>query len=176
MERILIIGSPGSGKTYLARHIAERLQLPLVHLDREYWRPGWRKPDGAAWQEQARALAARERWVLDGEYLDDDQAQLSRATLVVWLDLPRVLCLGRALKRVLANYRKERPDLAPGCPEYFNGDYVRFIRDILVYPERVGAAVSRKLRHLHSDQQVVILRSRQAVARFVAGLPSPQAA
>ena len=41
MERILIIGCGGAGKSTLARRLGEKTGLPVVHLDKLYWRPGW---------------------------------------------------------------------------------------------------------------------------------------
>ena len=43
MRRALVIGSGGAGKSTLARELGARAGLPVVHLDRLYWRPGWTK-------------------------------------------------------------------------------------------------------------------------------------
>jgi len=56
VERVLIIGSPGAGKSTLATEVASRTGLPLVHLDQAYWRPGWVEPDKAEWAEEVKAL------------------------------------------------------------------------------------------------------------------------
>ncbi|MCB8820730.1 AAA family ATPase [Microvirga rosea] len=172
MPRILVIGSPGAGKTTLARRIAAAFGLPLVHLDREYWRPGWAKPSDADWDKEAAALAERPAWVMDGEYFDLSGKLLARATTVVWLDLPNWLCLSRALRRLARHYRQERPDLADGCPEYFNWDYVTFIRDIWTYPSRLRPAVLKRLKTLRPDQDCIVLRSSRSVRAFADGLPS----
>ncbi|QFU16450.1 AAA family ATPase [Microvirga thermotolerans] len=172
MRRILVIGSPGAGKTTLSRRIAEALGLPLVHLDREYWRPGWVKPAEDVWDRQAATLAERSAWVMDGEYFDSANRLIDRATAVVWLDLPPWLCLPRALRRLALNYRRERVDLAPGCPEYFNWDYVTFIRDIWTYPSRTRPGILARLDGLRPDQERIVLRTPRAVQAFADGLPS----
>jgi len=48
MNRILIPGSGGSGKTTFTRKLAAKTGLPLHHLDTLYWQPGWQKPEAAA--------------------------------------------------------------------------------------------------------------------------------
>ena len=41
MQRIIVIGCCGAGKSTLALEVAKRLALPLHHLDRLFWRPNW---------------------------------------------------------------------------------------------------------------------------------------
>ena len=111
MQRILVIGSPGAGKSTLASRLAERLGLPLIHLDREYFGPGWTTPTKPEWRAQVTALAARPAWVMDGNYASTFDIRVPRATAIVWLDLPRRQCLGSALWRVARHYGRTRPDL-----------------------------------------------------------------
>src|SRR3712207_2565306 len=117
MQRILVIGSPGAGKSTLASRIAGRLDLPLIHLDREYFGPGWTTPSKAGWREKAAELAARPGWVMDGNYASTFDLRVPRATAIVWLDLPRWRCLVGVLRRVAKNYGRVRPDLGPDCVE-----------------------------------------------------------
>jgi len=44
MERVMIIGCAGAGKSTLARKLGAITGLPVIHLDREHWRPGWVEP------------------------------------------------------------------------------------------------------------------------------------
>jgi adenylate kinase family enzyme len=60
MQRILVIGSSGTGKSTLARQLASKLALPIIHLDKEYWLPGWVAPEPAAWQARVESLAPPE--------------------------------------------------------------------------------------------------------------------
>jgi adenylate kinase family enzyme len=120
MERVLVIGPPGAGKSTLATEIASRTGLPLIHLDRHHWRPGWVEADEAEWQIEVAALIAREQWVMDGNYGGTLPARLTRADTVIWLDLPVWLCLARIFHRALKYRGQTRPDMAEGCPEQLN--------------------------------------------------------
>ena len=101
MQRVLVYGVTGSGKSTVAALIARRTGLPHVSVDDLTWRPGWvALPDG-----EQRALftqvCAQDRWVLDSAYGSWVDVPLARADLVVGLDLPRHVSLLRLLRRTV---------------------------------------------------------------------------
>jgi adenylate kinase family enzyme len=171
MERILVIGSPGAGKSTLARRLAERLGLPLIHLDREYFGPGWAVPSKAEWREKVAALAAQPEWVMDGNYSSTFDIRVPRATTIVWLDVPRWRCLLSALWRVAKNYGRTRPDLGPECIEKFDWPFIKWI---WAYPEKMRAKTARMLKRLRPDQRAFVLRSRAGIPALEAELSSPR--
>ena len=166
MRRALVIGSGGAGKSTLAARIGERTGLPVVHLDALYWRPGWEPTPPDEWAARVAALCARDAWVMDGNYGRTLDARLAACDAVVFLDLPRLLCVWRVVRRVLRSYGRTRPDMAPGCREQFSLEFLRWVWD---YPRRRRPDVLRKLAALDQGQRVVVLRSAAAVERFAAG-------
>jgi len=156
MQRILVIGSPGAGKSTLARRLSRRLDLPLIHLDREYFGPAWAQPERPIWRERVAGLVARPQWVMDGNYRSTFDLRVPRATAIVWLDLPRWRCLANVTWRVLRSYGSGRPDLGAGCVERFD---VAFMRWIWNYPRRARTQTIFMLERLPRGQQVFILRS-----------------
>jgi adenylate kinase family enzyme len=169
MQRILVIGSPGAGKSTLASRIARELGLPLIHLDREYFGPGWTTPPKAEWREKVSTLAARPAWVMDGNYASTFDIRVPRATTIVWLDLPRWRCLTRVLWRVARNYGRSRPDLGAAGPERFD---LSFMRWIWSYPVAMRPKTARMLERLRPDQRVYVLRSRSGIPALEAELTS----
>ena len=88
-------------------------------------------------REVQRALVRRERWIIDGDYGATLEVRLAAADTVIVLDLPRMVCAWRIVKRVLIYGRGAgpvRPDLAPGCRERLNGEFVGFVRYVWRYP------------------------------------------
>lgn len=167
MERILVIGSPGAGKSTLARRLAERLDLPLIHLDGEYFGPGWAMPSRSEWRDRVKALAARPEWIMDGNYASTFDIRVPRATAVVWLDLPRWRCLAGVVWRVLRNYGKARPDLGVAGPERFDWSFLRWIWS---YPDKMGSRTARMLERLRPDQKAFVLRSHSEIPALEAAL------
>ena len=167
-QRITVIGSPGAGKSTLATAVAAATGLPLIHLDREYWRPGWVEPNKAAWSERNAALVAGERWVIDGNYGSSLAMRLARADMVVWLDLPTRICLIGALRR-LAMYRgRVRPDMQDDCTERLDRAFLAFLWYIVTFRRRKRPGIAAALQGCGAA--VVRLESVAARRQFTRGL------
>ena len=137
-----------------------------------YWNPGWRPPpDEAAFREQVLEEIGKDRWIIDGGFSKNTMsARLARADVVVLFDLPMLLCLWRAVVRVLKYWGRTRPDLAEGCPERFDLEFYRYIwtyrREVL---PRLEADIAADFKgHL------VRIKNEADRAKFLAQLPNNQ--
>jgi adenylate kinase family enzyme len=172
MQKVLIIGCGGSGKSTLARKLAQRLRLELIHLDAHYWQPGWVEPSKLEWQATLATLIQKERWIMDGQYGSTLNMRLAVADTVIFLDMPRHLCLWRIVKRRVQYAGKTRPDMASDCPEQLDWQFVRYVWD---YPNRSRPSILQKLAQLSNYQTLIVLRSPQEVDQFVRSLPNQAA-
>ena len=127
MRRVLVLGCPGAGKSTLARSLGEALSLPVVHLDKLWWKSGWVNRTEGEFDALLDAVLLGEEWVIDGNYLRTLPRRLERCDAVVLLDYPRRVCLLRALRRILSWRGRTRPDMAADCPERLDGEFVRWI-------------------------------------------------
>src|SRR4051794_10978137 len=97
MERILVIGSGGAGKSTLARRMGQVLDLPVVHLDVLFWKPGWIETPRPEFERKFGAIIEGPRWVMDGNYSGTLELRIRAADSVVFLDFPPLLCLWRVI-------------------------------------------------------------------------------
>jgi adenylate kinase family enzyme len=165
MQRVVILGPGGAGKTELANGISRRTGIPVVHLDLLFWRPGWTPaPQEEARRDLAAAIAGN-RWILDGNFLaDGDDARFDRADTVIFLDLSRGTCLRRVLWRLVRDRRRSRSDLPEGCSEGFD---LSLLRWIWRYPKNDRPRVLALLARLDGRVDVRRLRSRADVRRYL---------
>ena len=166
MHRVLVIGSGGAGKSTFARRLARCTGLPLVHLDSLYWKPGWIEPSKDQWRRTMDALLTADRWVMDGNYGGSLEQRLAACDTVVFLDLPRRVCLWRILLRRVKHHRSSRPDIAAGCPERLTWDFVRWV---WLYPIQRKPKILQRLSALRSSQRVFVLRSAAEIEAFFFG-------
>ena len=108
LRRVVVVGPGGSGKSTLARRLGDRLQLPVIHMDAEFWRPAWQQPSQAEWEQRVEQLVRGEAWVMDGAHRDSLHRALTRAEVVVVLDpTPIVIMLRLLVRRCLGRRRAD---------------------------------------------------------------------
>lgn len=163
----MVIGSSGAGKSTLARRLGERLGIEVIHLDALFWKPGWVETPRPEWAALQRELVRRPAWIMDGGYGGTLDIRYQAADTIVFLDLPRLVCIWRAIKRRVANHGRTRPDMAAGCPERLDPGHLKYIWD---YPKRRRGQVLQKLAEYAASKRCVHLRSNRDVDRFIGGL------
>lgn len=165
MNRTLIIGCSGGGKSTLARALGIKLSLPVVHLDKLWWCPGWLELGHEKFRPLVRDLVAEERWVIDGNYSDTWDIRMPRAEMIIWVDLPRHVCLWRVFRRAVMQLGAVRRDMAPGCPERLNLEFFLYVWNFRKnYEKRIEAA----LRDYGQHARIIRVRSDAAAAALLA--------
>ncbi|MDJ0571462.1 MAG: DNA topology modulation protein [Pleurocapsa sp. MO_192.B19] len=161
MQRVAIIGSCGAGKSTLSKTLGEKLKLPIIHLDAYYWKSGWQESDGEEWQQIHQDLIKGDRWIIDGNYGNTMNLRLAAADTIIWLDFNRYLCLWRVFKRYMQYGGKTRPDMAHGCPERLNWEFLNYVWN---FPRLHRHKISTKLAQLQNNQQIIILQNSSQVS------------
>jgi len=152
VRRVVILGRGAAGKSVLAARLGEITGLPVIELDRLFWRPGLAATPRANWAELQRALARAESWIMDGDLGPYDKlgARLAAADTVVILDFSLLRCAWRALRR-----SRERAD---------------FWRWLIGYRRRSLPPILRQIASHAGSADVVVLRGPRAVRDFLAAV------
>ena len=167
MNRIIVIGCGGSGKSTLAIELGKRLALPVHHLDRIFWKPGWVSISREALAASVETLVVAPQWIIDGNYSSSMDIRLAACDMVIFLDLPRLTCLWNVLKRRVMYQGRTRPDMSEGCAEQIDAEFLKWIWN---FNRDKRPGIIAKLSALGDEKTVVILRSHRQVERFLSCL------
>jgi adenylate kinase family enzyme len=165
MERILVMGSPGSGKSTFARRLSHITDIPVVSLNALYWKPGWKPSEAAEFEERVTEAIRRPHWIIDGDYTRwAGDIRRSAADAVIWFDLPRRTCVVGITIRIATGYGRVRPEMAEGCPERINGEFIRYV---WTYRREQRPKLLQYLGGLRADQSLICFTARVQADRYL---------
>ena len=167
MRKVLVIGSGGAGKSIFSRRLSDISGIELIHLDKIYWRPNWTEPSKEDWQKVTAELLKKEAWIIDGNYGSTMKDRFAACDTVIFLDLPRVICLYRVLKRFLLYKKNVRPDMADGCQEKIDWEFLSWIWN---FAKNTKPKIEKLLEQFKNEKKIIHLRSRAEVADFFVNL------
>lgn len=98
-RRTVVVGTSGSGKSTMSRQLAARLKSNHIELDSLFWSPGWTAASDDDFRNRVSETVEEESWIIDGNYHSVRELVWSRATAIVWLDLPLRVSFLRLLRR-----------------------------------------------------------------------------
>lgn len=166
MERILIIGGNGCGKTTLAYKLANKLGLPLVHLDALYWRDNWESAPVDEFDELLMKELLQPKWIIDGNINRTIPLRLKHCDTVIYMDFSRIKCVYGAIKRVVMNYGKSRLDMGGYCPEKFDKETIKFIKSIWSN-DKINRKRFYNMIQNECSVSTIVLKNRRQVNKFL---------
>jgi len=149
--------------------MGRKLSLPIIHLDRHYWNPGWQETPPEEWEQKVKDLISGERWVMDGNYTSTLAMRSQAADSIIFIDVPRRVSYLRIFLRFLKFRGRTRPDLPGDCPEKIDRDFIEWI---WYYPITRRPAILRFLKKQEAKKNIVILNGQHDIERFIASLDS----
>ena len=163
-NKIILVGSSGSGKSWLAKRIAELTGYPLTHLDNEFWKLEWVETPKPEWSARLQELISGEQWIIDGNYKSTMDVRYAAADLVIFLDISRFVCLWSFFKRA----GKKRSDLPQYLdePSGFSKEHFQSYKWIWEYPKTKRKTVI-DLHEKYPDTPFLQIQSRRKVQRLL---------
>ncbi len=166
MNKIAIVGSPGSGKSTLSRRLGDILHLEVYHLDVLHWKADWVPTSREEKIKVQSELVKRERWIIDGNYNSTLKIRLDVADTIVFLDINRLTCLYRIVSRFFKYRHAQRPDMAKGNREKLD---LKFLKFVWQYPKNNKKDMMDYLSAYAADEgkKIYILKNNKAIKHFL---------
>ena len=152
MQKVLIIGCPGAGKSTFARRLQSLTGLPLYYLDRLWHRPDRTNVTREAFDAALAGLLTRPAWIIDGNYSRTLPGRLEACDTVFFLDFPLEVCLAGVENRRGA----QRPDM-PWVEEELDAEFLQYILD---FGQAQMPAIRAMLEAYRGRRQIFTFHSR----------------
>jgi len=163
--KIAIIGSPGAGKSTLARELGDVLKIEVIHLDRHFWQPKWKEKPKEIRRQIMQKFVEKDQWIIEGTYLDTSDIRLKVADTIIFLDTSGLLCLWRVINRYFKYRRRQRPDLPEGCRDKLR---LHYMIKILGFPLVKRKRLYTRLCKFESDRTAFYaFRTKSDVDHFL---------
>lgn len=166
MKHILIIGCNASGKTTMARKLSEKLNLPLIHLDKLYWRDNWTHATDEEFDKLLEEELKKDEWIIEGNIKRTLPKRLKYCDTVIYLDFSSFVCVLNAIKRLIQSHNKSRPDMGGECIEKFNLKGLKFINSIWSFNTK-NRKDYYKMISQENQIKVIILKNRKQVNEYL---------
>ncbi|WP_195938284.1 DNA topology modulation protein [Romboutsia sp. 1001713B170131_170501_G6] len=163
--KIAIIGYSGSGKSTLARKLSKYYKAPVLFLDTVNFLPNWIERDRDEGRLIVYDFMKNDSWVIDGNYSDFFQKErLEQADKIIFLNFPRRICIYRALKRYFRYKNTTREDMAKGCIEKIDLEFIWWI----LYEGRTKEICNHYKQIEHDfKNKIVVLKKTKEVNLFL---------
>lgn len=159
MNKVVVIGCPGSGKTTFAEKLQKCTGLPLYYLDAIWHKSDKTHISREEFDERIADIFAESQWIIDGNYKRTIEMRLKECDTVFLFDLPTDVCIQGAIKRI----GKGRYDL-PWIETEFDPEFKRFIED---FPKDTLPYIYDLLEKYKDEKQVIIFKSREEADDYI---------
>lgn len=160
MNKIMVIGCPGSGKSTFSRNLHKLTGIPLFHLDMMYWNSDGTTVDKAVFRERLSNTIQLDEWIIDGNYGSTIELRLQACDTVFFLDYPLNVCLD-GIKERRGKARTDIPWI-----ENEDDEDVEFIEFIKNYNYQSRPKVM-ELLDKYSHKEIYIFKNRNEADEFL---------
>ena len=166
MQRIIVIGCPGSGKTTFAEKLNKITGIPLYYLDAIWHKPDRTHIDRESFDRRISEIFETPQWIIDGNYNRTVELRLKNCDTVFLFDLPTEICIQGATERL----GKERYDL-PWIDTELSPSLRQSIED---FPHSSLPRIYELIAKYQANRQIIVFRSRQQADDYLQNLTDTQ--
>lgn len=165
MNKIIIIGCPGSGKSYLSRQLHKILNIPVYHLDKIYWLRDWNHLEHDEFVKKIKDIIDNnDKYIIDGNYINSLKMRMDSADTIIYLDMDTTYCL--------ENVHKRSGTLREDFPEYLIDDEVvdqEFIDYIINFNQNNRELILSLIKE-NSNKEIITIHNKLELEKFIKNL------
>lgn len=158
MNKVIVIGCPGSGKSTFSKELQRLTGLPLYHLDMLYWNSDRTTVSKAVFRKRLRKVMKLDEWIIDGNYGSTMEMRMKECDTVFFLDYPLEICL-EGIKKRKGTVRTDMPWVETEDDE----EFIEFIKS---YETESRPKVMELLKK-YGDKNIFVFKSREEAKEYI---------
>ena len=158
MKKVIVIGSPGAGKSTFSRKLRDKTKLPLYYLDMLWHKADKTTVSQAEFDARLCEILQQEQWIIDGNYSRTLEMRLQACDTVFLLDFPVEVCLSGVESRI----GKKRVDM-PWIETEFDAEFKQWILD---FPNIRLPQIYALLEKYKDGKEIIIFKSRKVADAY----------
>ncbi len=159
MQRVIVIGCPGSGKSTFSKSLHNATGLPLYHLDMMNWNADGTNVPKCTFMERLHLVLEKESWIIDGNYGSTMELRMQFCDTVFFLDYPLDICIDGIKSRK----GRERTDIPCATLEDEDNEFMEFINNY----NSVSRPVVMELLHKYSHKRIIVFQDRSEANEYL---------
>lgn len=161
IDKISIIGGPGTGKSTLANNIGKELNLPIYHLDAIHHLENWKVRDKLERDRIILEKINEDKWIIDGTYKNTLEARIRKSDMVIFLNYSTIARVKGVLSRYFKNKGKEKPEI-PGCKEQMSWKFLKLV----ITWKKGRISIIKELLEKNKDKNIIIFKNRKKLNKW----------
>lgn len=161
IQKIAIIGGPGTGKSTLAKNLGKEMKLPVYHIDGIHHLKNWEiRPT----QERDAIILEKikePKWIIDGTYKATLEERVINADLIIFLDYSTIAKLKGILSRYFKNKGQEKPEI-PGCKEKMEWEFIQ----LTMKWNKTKRKIVKDILDRYKDKKILIFKNRRSLNKW----------
>jgi adenylate kinase family enzyme len=161
MNRILLLGSPGAGKSYFSKKLAQKIKIPLYHLDNIFWNKDKTHITHSEFENKIAEIMKNKNWIIDGNYSNTYKQRIEKCDTIFFFDLP----LDECLKGINNRIGKPRSDM-PWVEDSFDPEFKKYVLDW----HKDSREELIKLLSKQKNKNIIVFNNRDEYNKFLDNL------
>ena len=161
VNKISIIGGPGTGKTTLAENLGKELNLPIHHLDGKNYLENWIQRDTKERDNMILEIANKDKWIMDGTYRSTLEQRIEKSEMVIFLNYSTLAKVKGIITRTIKQGGKERPEI-PGCKEKIDLEFIK----LTMKWNKTKRKFIKEILEKNSDKEIITFNRRSKLNKW----------
>ena len=165
MNRILILGNSGSGKSTFASNLANILHIDYLHLDKLVYPISWDKPEHENMEKEVSEFVKNDSWIIDGNYLNHALVRFDLCDTIFFLDINRFVCLRSVIHRKNKYKGKQRESRSAKVDEKINASFIKWV--FIDFYRTSRHKIKQILQENQNNKTIIIFKTRKQVIQYL---------